>query len=75
MNLSSWTGFFFTYYIHLNIYIDDTVTVQMYQDEILHPIVRLYIAAVDSEFILIDNNTHPHRADFVDEYLETGNIT
>ncbi|GFV64276.1 transposable element Tcb1 transposase [Trichonephila clavipes] len=42
-----------------------------YRDEVLEPIVRLYAAAVGSTFVLMDDNAHPHRADIVDDYLES----
>ena len=37
-------------------------------------IVRLYAAAVYPTFVLMDDNTHPHRAAIVDDYLESAGI-
>ncbi|KFM59333.1 Transposable element Tcb2 transposase, partial [Stegodyphus mimosarum] len=45
-----------------------------YRDEVLEPIVRLYAAAVGPTFVLMDDITHPHRADIVDDYLESEGI-
>ena len=33
--------------------------------------MRLYAAAVGPTFVLIDDNTRPHRAAIVDDYLES----
>ncbi|GFX38608.1 transposable element Tcb1 transposase [Trichonephila clavipes] len=38
------------------------------------PIVRLYTAAVGPTFVLMDDNARPHRADIVDDYLESEGI-
>ncbi|GFX80381.1 transposable element Tcb1 transposase [Trichonephila clavipes] len=46
-----------------------------YRDEVLEPIVRLYAAAVDPIFVLMDDNARPHRADIVDDCLESERIT
>ncbi|GFU80443.1 transposable element Tcb1 transposase [Trichonephila clavipes] len=51
-----------------------SVTAFRYQDEVLEPIVRLYAAAVDPTFVLMDDNARPHRADIVDDYLENKGI-
>jgi transposase len=45
-----------------------------YRDEILHPIVRPYAGAVGDGFILMDDNTRPHRARVVTDYLEDETI-
>ncbi|GBM95886.1 hypothetical protein AVEN_211258-1, partial [Araneus ventricosus] len=41
------------------------------RDEILEPYVRLCRGAVGPEFILMDDNSRPHRALLVDEFLES----
>ncbi|GFY25531.1 transposable element Tcb1 transposase [Trichonephila clavipes] len=48
--------------------------VSKYQDEVLEPIVRWYAAAVGPTFVLMDDKAHPHRADIVDDYLESEGI-
>ncbi|GFV97117.1 transposable element Tcb1 transposase [Trichonephila clavipes] len=45
-----------------------------YRDEVLEPIVRLYVAAVGPTFALMDDNACPHRADIVYDYLESEGI-
>ncbi|GFT06345.1 uncharacterized protein TNCV_1145371 [Trichonephila clavipes] len=45
-----------------------------YLDEVLEPIVRLYVAAVGPTFVLMDDNARPHRADIVHDYLESEGI-
>ncbi|GFV10999.1 transposable element Tcb2 transposase [Trichonephila clavipes] len=38
-------------------------------DEILRPIVDLYAAAIGDDFILMDDNCKPHRANLVEDFL------
>ncbi|GFS83556.1 histone-lysine N-methyltransferase SETMAR [Trichonephila clavipes] len=52
-----------------------SVTAVWYHNEVLEPIVRFYAAAVGLTFVLMDNNARPHRADIVDDYLESEGIT
>ncbi|GFV70422.1 transposable element Tcb1 transposase [Trichonephila clavipes] len=59
------------YRIDLHILKRVSVTAVRYRDEVLEPIVRLYAAAVGPTFVLMDDNAHPHRADIVDDYLES----
>ncbi|GFY30406.1 transposable element Tcb2 transposase [Trichonephila clavipes] len=40
-----------------------------YRDEILRPIVVLYAAAIGDDFILMDDNCRPHRANLVENFL------
>ncbi|GFV74463.1 uncharacterized protein TNCV_5129051 [Trichonephila clavipes] len=51
-----------------------SVTAIQYRDEVLEPIVRVYAAAVGPTFVLMDDNARPHRADIVDDYLESEGI-
>ncbi|GFT97136.1 transposable element Tcb1 transposase [Trichonephila clavipes] len=51
-----------------------SVTAVRYRDEVLEPIVRMYAAAVGPTFVLMDDNARPHRADIVDNYLESEGI-
>ncbi|GFV88938.1 transposable element Tcb2 transposase [Trichonephila clavipes] len=39
------------------------------EDEILRPIVVPYAAAIGDDFILMDDNSRPHRANLVDDSL------
>ncbi|GFW47067.1 DDE_3 domain-containing protein [Trichonephila clavipes] len=41
-----------------------------YREEVLEPYVNIFTGAVDSDFILIDENAMPHRANLVDKILE-----
>ncbi|GFV72319.1 transposable element Tcb2 transposase [Trichonephila clavipes] len=54
-----------------NLYIirDGPVTARRYTDEILRPIVVLYAAAIGDDFILMDDNCRPHRANLVEDFL------
>ena len=49
--------------LHTMFYEDCTV--------VLDPIVKLYAASVGPSFVLIDDNTRPHRVSIVDEFLES----
>ncbi|GFU60078.1 hypothetical protein TNCV_3312981 [Trichonephila clavipes] len=54
-------------HIHRRVY----VTALWYQKEALDRVMRLYDVVVGSLLILMDNNTHPHRAAIVDDILES----
>ncbi|GFW64780.1 transposable element Tcb1 transposase [Trichonephila clavipes] len=62
------------YRINLHIFKRGSATAVRYQDEVLEHIVRLYAAAVGPTFVLMDDNAPPHRADIVDDYLESEGI-
>ncbi|GFX39689.1 transposable element Tcb1 transposase [Trichonephila clavipes] len=64
-----WDGISLGYHTDLHIFKRDSMTAVRYRDEVLEPIVRLYAAAVDPTFDLMDDNARPHRADIVDDYL------
>lgn len=51
-----------------------TLNAQRYRDEILEPYVRLFRGAIGPEFIFMDDNATSHRAQLVDEYLESEGI-
>ncbi|GFT71341.1 transposable element Tcb2 transposase [Trichonephila clavipes] len=52
---------------------DGHLTALRYRDEILRPIVLPYAAAIGDDFILMDDNSRPHRANLVeDSYFEEG---
>ncbi|GFU28432.1 transposable element Tcb2 transposase [Trichonephila clavipes] len=44
-------------------------------DVILEQDVRWFRDAMDAEFLFIDDNARPHRANIVDECLQSENIT
>ncbi|GFX66182.1 transposable element Tcb1 transposase [Trichonephila clavipes] len=48
---------------------DGTLTARRYRDEILRPIVVPYAAAIGDDFILMDDNCSPHRANLVEDFL------
>ncbi|GFU34272.1 transposable element Tcb2 transposase [Trichonephila clavipes] len=47
---------------------DGPLTVSRYRDGILRPIV-VYAAAIGDDFILMDDNCRPHRANLVEDFL------
>ncbi|GFS50662.1 transposable element Tcb2 transposase [Trichonephila clavipes] len=48
---------------------DGPLTARRYSDEILRPIVVPYAAAIGDDFILMDDNCRPHRANLVEDFL------
>ncbi|GFW04777.1 transposable element Tcb2 transposase [Trichonephila clavipes] len=48
---------------------DGHLTTRRYRDEILRPIVVPYAAAIGDDFILMDDNCRPHRANLVEDFL------
>ncbi|GFV30033.1 transposable element Tcb2 transposase [Trichonephila clavipes] len=46
---------------------DGPLTARRYRDEILRPIVVPYTAAIGDDFILMDDNCRPHRANLVED--------
>ncbi|GFU93506.1 transposable element Tcb1 transposase [Trichonephila clavipes] len=62
------------YRTELHIFKRGSVAALRYRDKILEPIVRLCAAAVGLTFALIDDNTRAHRADIVDDYMESEGI-
>ncbi|GFU72717.1 transposable element Tcb2 transposase [Trichonephila clavipes] len=48
---------------------DGPLTAHRYRDEILRPIVVPYAAAIRDDFILMDDNGRPHRANLVEDFL------
>ncbi|GFV06886.1 transposable element Tcb2 transposase [Trichonephila clavipes] len=45
------------------------LTARRYRDDILRPIVVPYAAAIGEDFILMDDNCRPHRANVVEDYF------
>lgn len=54
----------------LHVFHGGTLTGVRYRDEILDPYVRPYAGAIGNDFILMDDNARPHRAEVVEDYLE-----
>ncbi|GFW71628.1 transposable element Tc3 transposase [Trichonephila clavipes] len=52
-----------------------TMTGDIYRDVILEQHVRLFRGAMGAEFLFMDDNFHPHRANIVDEYIQLEDIT
>ncbi|GFT24090.1 transposable element Tcb1 transposase [Trichonephila clavipes] len=52
-----------------------TMTRHIYRDVILEQHVRLFRGAMGAEFLFMDDNARPHRANIVDECLQSENIT
>ncbi|GFW27447.1 transposable element Tc3 transposase [Trichonephila clavipes] len=52
-----------------------TMTGHIYRDVILKQNVRLLRGAMGAEFLFMDDNARPHRANIVDECLQLENIT
>ncbi|GFT30279.1 transposable element Tcb2 transposase [Trichonephila clavipes] len=48
---------------------DGPLTVRRYRDEFLKPIVVLYAAAIGDDFLLMNDNCRPHRANLVEDFL------
>ncbi|GFS83489.1 transposable element Tcb2 transposase [Trichonephila clavipes] len=48
---------------------DGLLTTRRYRDEIIRPIVVPYAAAIGDDFILMDDNCRPHRANLVEDFL------
>ncbi|GFX77106.1 transposable element Tcb1 transposase [Trichonephila clavipes] len=52
-----------------------TMTGHIYRDVILEQHVRLFRGAMDAEFLFMDDIARPHRANIVDECLQSEDIT
>ncbi|GFU85260.1 transposable element Tcb1 transposase [Trichonephila clavipes] len=59
-----------------NLYIirNGPLTARRYREEILRPIVVPYAAAIGDDFILMDDNCRPHRANLVEDFLHEKGI-
>ncbi|GFW97183.1 transposable element Tcb1 transposase [Trichonephila clavipes] len=51
-----------------------TMTGHIYRDVILEQHVRLFRGVMSAEFLLMDDNARPHRANIVDESLQSEDI-
>ncbi|GFX83340.1 transposable element Tc3 transposase [Trichonephila clavipes] len=52
-----------------------TMTGHIYRDVILEQHVRLFRGAIGAESLFMDDNAHPHRANIVDECLQSEDMT
>ncbi|GFU57558.1 uncharacterized protein TNCV_3637201 [Trichonephila clavipes] len=52
-----------------------TMTGHIYRDVILEQHVRLFRGAMGAEFLFMDDNVRPHRANISDECLQSEDIT
>ncbi|GFW26239.1 transposable element Tcb1 transposase [Trichonephila clavipes] len=62
------------YRTNQHIFKGGSVTAVRYRKEVLESIVKLHTASVGLTFVLMDDNARPHRADIVDDYLESEEI-
>ncbi|GFV00053.1 transposable element Tcb1 transposase [Trichonephila clavipes] len=69
-----WAGISLGYRTDLYIFKRGSVTAVRYRVEVLKPIVRLYAVAIGPTFVLMDDNARPHRADIVNDNLESEGI-
>ncbi|GFY28246.1 transposable element Tc3 transposase [Trichonephila clavipes] len=51
------------------------MTGHIYRDVILEQLVCLFRGAMGAEFLFMDDNARPHRANKLDEYLQSEDIT
>ncbi|GFW41174.1 transposable element Tcb2 transposase [Trichonephila clavipes] len=52
-----------------------TMTGHIYRDVILEQHVRCFLSAMGAEFLFMDDNARPHRANIVNECLQSEDIT
>ncbi|GFV24352.1 transposable element Tcb2 transposase [Trichonephila clavipes] len=64
-----WAGISLGGHTDLHVFHGGTVAGLRYRDEILDPYVRTYAAAIGNDFLLMDDNARPQRAQIVEEYL------
>ncbi|GFX89204.1 transposable element Tcb1 transposase [Trichonephila clavipes] len=69
-----WDGIILDSRTHLHVQ-SVTMTGHIYQDVILEQNVRLFRGAMDAEFLFMDDNARPHRANIVDECFQSEDIT
>ncbi|GBN00963.1 hypothetical protein AVEN_186460-1 [Araneus ventricosus] len=69
-----WAGIATNDRTDLYVFAVGSVTAVRYRDEILHPLVRPFIAVMGADAIFMDDNARPHRARLVQSYLESETI-
>ncbi|GBM40500.1 hypothetical protein AVEN_28653-1 [Araneus ventricosus] len=55
-----WAGIAMSGRTNLYVFAGCSVTAVRYRDEILHPLVRPFIATMGTDTIFMDDNAHPH---------------
>ncbi|KFM73878.1 Retrovirus-related Pol polyprotein from transposon 297, partial [Stegodyphus mimosarum] len=58
----------------LHVFSSGSVTGQIYRDEVLDPYARLFRGAYGPDLLFMGDNARPHRANLVDEFLESEDI-
>ena len=69
-----WAGISMQGKTDLHIIENGRLTAVLYVNEILDVYVRPYAGAIGADFILMDNNVRPHRANVTNQYLEDATI-
>ncbi|KFM74662.1 Transposable element Tc3 transposase, partial [Stegodyphus mimosarum] len=69
-----WDGIILDSRIDLHVQIG-TMTSQIYRDVILEQHVRLFRGAMGAQFVFMDDNVRPHRANIISECLQAEDIT
>jgi hypothetical protein len=64
----AWAGICYDGCTDLYVVRNGTLTGLRYRDEILALIARSFAGAIDGNFLLMDDDTRPHRARVVNEY-------
>ncbi|GBO18726.1 hypothetical protein AVEN_167519-1 [Araneus ventricosus] len=64
-----WAGMATNGRTYLYVFAGDSVTAVRYRDEIIHPLVRSFIAALGTDAVFMDDNARPHRARFVRSFV------
>ena len=63
-----WGAFSYDHVLQLKV-IDGTMNAVKYREEILEPIVRLFLESPNGQGMSFqDDNAHPHRARVIDDY-------
>ena len=65
-----WAGICVGDHTELHVFRGGNLTGVRYRDEILGAYNQPYAAAIDNDFILMDDNARPHRAVLVEDYRE-----
>ncbi|GBN42215.1 Transposable element Tcb1 transposase [Araneus ventricosus] len=69
-----WAGIATNGRTDIYVFTGGSVTAVRYHAEILHPLVRPFIAAMGTDAIFMDDKARPHRAPLVRSYLESETI-
>ncbi|GFY14194.1 uncharacterized protein TNCV_3613831 [Trichonephila clavipes] len=69
-----WAGIMADEDTDLHMFDRSFLTGQRYRNEILAPYFRLFRGAYGPNFIFTDNYASPHKAEFVNEYLQLEDI-